>query len=148
MVAAATVFRVIQRDVRVLQQLLGIRAVFRIDADTDARAGKHSDAVEIEWNYERPANSIRDRVDHLCVGQHVRDDHELVSAHSNNDIVRGDGGAQAVGDSHQQLVAGPMTQRVVYILEMIQVYVQKSQAALIARGALDQSGQQLLQIHA
>ncbi len=57
-------------------------------------------------------------------------------------------GAQPVSDRQQQLVAGGMSERIVDVLEMVEVDVQERHVARIAGGALDEPGQQLLQIHA
>ena len=106
MVATTTVFRVIQRDVGMLQELLCIRAVFRIHADSNTRGGEHGHTVEVERHYQGAANSIRDRVNYLRIGQRARHDDELVTAHPYHNVVGGDGGAQTVRDCRQQLVAG------------------------------------------
>ena len=51
----------------------------------------------------------------------VDQDPELVAAQAGREVVLADAGAQALGDHHQQLVAGGVTHRVVDVLEVVQV---------------------------
>ena len=87
----------------------------------------------------------------------VLQDHELVAAEARDDVGVAHGAAQPVGDRAQQLVAAGMAERVVDLLELVEVdevhgaravgarrFVTRARPSGRGRGAVGQSGQRIV----
>jgi hypothetical protein len=141
--AAAGGLGVVHRQVGVAQQLLGARAVARVERDSHARRHEHVGA-DRERGRERLDHVARrlggvDRVAHL--GQHHR---ELVAAQPRHDVRLAHAAAQARRRLHQQLVAGGMADAVVHVREAVEIDEQHRERAAAALGRRHRA-RQLLQ---
>ena len=63
------------------------------------------------------------------IGLELAHHHELVAAHPGHEVLFADGAAQQVGGVHQHGIAGNVAERVVDLLETIEVDVEDADAA-------------------
>ena len=131
--AAAVRLGAVERHVGVLQQRIGADARRR---HGDADAGADLDQMIVDLvalaqaidDAARQAGGVLVRLDVLL------EHHEFVAAEPRHEILRPQHFAQAVGDRAQQLVAAGMTQRVVDLLELVEIDEQQRRQ-LLARHA-------------
>ena len=157
---AAELLRVIHRDVRVLQELLGIVRIVGIDADADR--GRHVDVVLLDL--ERLGDGVeqlpRDPSQHRGLVEVLDDDHELVAAEPGQEVGVAQRGGERRAHALQELVADPVAERVVDVLEAVEVDEQHADAAaaalrlrdrlrepLVQQQAVGQSGQRVARGH-
>jgi len=117
--AAARFLRSVQGDVGTLKErALGV-AVLREKADADARGDTDGMAVEVDRRDERAADAIGDskRIRRACV-QH---DRELVAAQARRSLVDRQCRTDPGRDRAQQEIAEPVAERVVHILEVVEI---------------------------
>ena len=83
---APELLRAVHRDVRVLQQLLGVVGVVRVDADADRR--RHVDVVllDLERLRDRVEQLLRDAAEHRGLVEVLDDHHELVAAETREQV--------------------------------------------------------------
>ena len=119
-VVPAALLGAVEGDVRVAQERVGIRAVIREEADSDAR--RHGQPLGV--GHER----CGDRVEHLAgEGRDVllldvrEEEDELVAADARDGVAGPDAAAQARSDLPEDLVADAMAHRVVHGLEAVEV---------------------------
>ena len=148
MIAAAAILGVIERDIRVFEQLLRVGGVVRIHTDADARGDGQADPVDLQRNGECRADALRDAVDELRIRQQGGHDDKLIAAHAYDDVVRSDRGTQTPRSGRKQLVPAAVAERVVDVLEMIEVHVQQRKARVVAARSHQQPRQQALQMQA
>ena len=111
----------VERHVGVLEQEIGVAAVARRQRDADAGADHHLVAADLEGLGKACDDALGERAGLLGVAQGVLQHHELVAAEAGDDVGAAHGRAQAVGGHAQQLVAAGMAQRVVDLLELVEV---------------------------
>ena len=157
---AAELLRAVHRDVGVLQELLGIVGVVGIDADADRR--RHVDVVllDAERLRDRVEQLLRDAAQHRRIVEILDDDHELVAAEARQQVGLAQRGRELARDALQELVADPVAERVVDVLEPVEVDEQHADAtaaalrlrnrlrqALVQQQAIGQSGQRVARGH-
>ena len=136
LVAAATVLLcLIERDVGLAQQVVGIRAGVGRHCDADACADEHL----VAHQQERPAEVIQQLGAQILGGADVPDvdqyDGEFVAAEAGNGVDLPDAGFEAARGLAHQFVAGRVAERIVDGLEAVEVDVeQRDPAALALRG--------------
>ena len=136
--AAAELLCRIQREVGVHEQVLGVVGVDRIDGDAGAGARKDRGAVEIDRLVDARKDALGDAVDVLA-GAGARQDHdELVAAEPDAEVRGAAGIAHALGGHDQHVVAGGVAERVVDLLEAVEVELQHGQPLAAPVRALDQ----------
>ena len=106
----------------------------RVEGDADRGADAHADLVDDERLVQRPLEQLGAVDRGLVVGRHDHDA-ELVAAEAGEQAGVADHGPEPVGDQSEQLVAGVVTERVVDLLEAVEVDDHHGDRA---RGHLDQ----------
>ena len=145
---APAILRRVERKIGVLQDFIGIRTVVRRDRNTDAGSGRHLMIAEIERLAKRFSDSLgqssglRNRI---C---HVLDNRELIAAEPGDQGGFSHASTQARRDGLQQDVSCRMSERVVDLLETVEIEHQNRQ--LGSPSARDCKGvfQPLLEQHA
>ena len=139
--AAAGPLGAVHRDVGALQQHARLVAVLAGERDADARGQRHGHLGQVERLLEAGQQLARDgaRLDRrVQVGQA---DRELVAAQPRDRVGPAQRGAQPLGDLAQQQVAGVVAERVVDVLEAVEVEQQQADVGPVAVGG----GQRLLE---
>lgn len=113
--------RPIERDVGVPQQVAGRAAVLGRQGDADAAAGTHRLLLDRERFRERTQEPPGEREGLLRLREVGNEDRELVAAQSREDVARAQLGAQPRRGDAQELVAGGVTERVVDVLETVEI---------------------------
>src|SRR5204863_244168 len=130
--AAAGLFGDVHGNVGAAQRRARVVTVYRIHRDADRRAGLDSVIADREGTFERREYLSRGR-DHvvgmLGVGA---DDRELVTAESRDGVGRPQHALQPRSDFLQQRVATVVPERVVDVLEPIEVEQQDAEHRLVA----------------
>ena len=139
--------RRIQREIRLLQQRLGIGAMLRREGNSDAGPDADPLAVEIEGLLDQPDDPERERDGTLALVLLVfLDDGEFVAAQTRQHVGIAKRRSQPLRDFDKQLVAGRMSQRVVDILEFVEVEHQHGKSGAVAlqplRGVVELFGEQ------
>jgi hypothetical protein len=120
----------VQRHVGVAQQVVGRRLL--ADRDADAGRDEHTPAAG-GVHLDRLAKHLQKALGHQLGSdverRRVEEDDELVSSHPPNGIALPHHTGQARGDRAQQLVTGRMTERVVDLLEAVDVDVERCRGA-------------------
>ena len=142
---AAEVLRAVHRDVGVLQELFRIVGVVGIHRDADRR--RHVDVVllDLERLRDRVEQLLRDAAEHRRIVEILDDHHELVAAQAREQIGLAQRAGQRRGHPLQELVADAMAERVVDVLEAVEVDEQHADAMAAALGLRDRLRQALVQ---
>ena len=121
-------------DVGALHQRLDVAAVLGEHRDADAGAHEQRQAVEAERLLDRAGQLDGDLLGLLDRGAGRQQDGELVAADAGDQLGAGDAGLQAGADLAQQPVAGLVAERVVELLEVVEVDQQQRQLGLRLAG--------------
>ena len=118
--AGARLLGLVHRDVGALQQRVGVGAVLRAERGADARVHHDLEPVDLERVLERDADPAPDlgRARQPGAGQQQR---ELVAAEPRDEAVRRRPPPAGAGRAGQQPVAGVVAERVVELLEAVEV---------------------------
>ena len=157
--AAAVALGAIERKIGVAQKLVGISPVRGTHGDADAGADDHLLAVDLVGLAQRIDDAQRQRggVDRLR--DRCLHDGEFVAAHARDRVGLADASPQPRGDHLEELVAGGMAQRIVDVLEEIEVEQmhghdvvafdarQRQLQPLVEQHAVGQAGQRVVQRH-
>ncbi len=118
---AAAFLRTVHRDVGVFHQLVGVVAVVGVDRDPDRRRDELFVSVDGQRLIDRRDDPLRQRVEsrrrRVAGDQHD----ELVAAHARYQAVAADHAGEPVADRAQQTIAERVAERVVDVLETIEV---------------------------
>ena len=128
---AAGLLGLVHRRIGLLHQRIVIGRIVGVDADAHADGNRHLPVVDPQRRRQRFGDVGGDQrgARRIAVRQH---DDELVAAQSPQQVGRLDAGAQPFGKLDQQRVARRMSQRVVDVLEVIEV--EEYQGELFFRG--------------
>ena len=142
---APELLRAVHRDVGVLQELLGIVGIVGVDADADRRG--HVDVVLLDLERLRDGveQLLRDPAQHRRLLEVLDDHHEFVAAEAREQVGLAQRRRQRLGHALQQLVADPVAERVVDVLEAVEVDEQHADAAAAALRLRDRLRQPLVQ---
>ena len=124
--------RVEQRDGRVGRAHLR-EEVVRGHRDTDARTGLDLDAVQHERSGDGGADAFRDVECDVVVENPLAEHHELVAGDACDGVVRSRGVRESLRDGDDQLVTDCVADRVVDVLQLVEV--DEEHRHLHARGA-------------
>ena len=134
LVAGAHALGLVHRDVGALQQAHGVAGVGGEQRDADAGVDVDADAADGEGVLERRAQPQPGGARRRLVAR-LEDDRELVAAEARERVVVAQELLQARADLAQHLVAGVVAERVVELLEAVEVDQQQRQLAVaLGRG--------------
>ena len=137
-VAAAELLCRIERQVGMHEQVLGVVGVDRIDGDAGAGARKDGGALEIDRLVDARQDALGNAVDVLA-GAGARQDHdELVAAEPHAEVGGAAGFAHALRGDDEHIVAGRVAERVVDLLEAVEIELQHGEPFAAPVRALDQ----------
>ena len=147
-VAGVRVLGGVHRDVGVLEQRLGVLAVLGVERDADARLDLDGELVELEPLGDRLAHA-RAGLDRGVGPADVGDQHrELVAAEAGDGVAGAQSRGQPRADRAQQQVAVVVAERVVDLLEAVEVDHQHGDLRGVARGELDRLVHAVVEEHA
>jgi hypothetical protein len=143
--AAVLTLGVVERDVRVLGQRLHVVAVLRVDRDADAARGAHRLAGQLHALRGQLEDALCDPARILRREDLRYQECKLVAAEASHVraralLIRGalpasEALAQPLGEDPEQLVAGGVAERIVDLLEAVEVHVEEGESvALLLRG--------------
>ncbi|MNM59370.1 hypothetical protein D3C81_706210 [compost metagenome] len=157
---AAVALGLVQRHVGVAQQLLGLVAVIRRNGNADAHPHRELVPLDLERRADRVDQALRSvacGLPALQAGQHHG---KLVAAQAGQGVVFAQLAAQALAQRAQQFVAKGVAQRIVDVLEVVQVQAQgggqlgvlavthqRLAQAFVEQGAVGQPGQRIVVRH-
>ena len=129
---------VVHRGVGAAEHVLD--ALVALFEQRDADAGRDVDDAPVERGRrdQRLLNPRDGRVDRRRVGAVVEQHAELIAADAPDDVARPHGVLQAVRDDAQHRIAGQVAQRVVDLLEIVEVEEQHRAGAVGRVARLDQ----------
>ena len=137
-IAAAELLGGIEREIGMDDQVLGVVGIERIDGDAGAGARMDRGAVEIDRLVDARQNAPGDHIDVLA-GAGARQDHdELVAAEPHAEVGGAAGVAHALRGDDQHIVAGGVAERVVDLLEAVEIELQHGEPLAAPVRALDQ----------
>lgn len=132
--------------VGLLHQRVDVGGMIGIEADADADRHRHRLRADPQGCRERIGDPGRDAIGGLGVTLREQDD-EFVATEPSQHVLGSDLLAQALGELDQQLVAGGVAERVVDVLEMIDV--EEGQRDMTAvRAGIDRRRDQVAQLRA
>jgi hypothetical protein len=118
----------IERQIGVLEQLIGVDTVAGRNRNADAGIDHDLDVIEVVGQRNGVAQSPGKPLGVGWLRDPGLDDRKLVSAQSGHQVGFSDAIAQAVCDCSQQVVADRMPQGVVDILEVVEIEVEHGQS--------------------
>ena len=130
---AALGFRLVEREVGVAHELVGVAGVLRRQRDADRGADDDLASIDVVGLGERQKNAVR-QDGGLVALVHVGNlDHcELIAAESRDDVEVAHQAAQPVSDRLQERVADRMPERIVDRLEAVEVEHQHRERLAVA----------------
>ena len=131
---------VVQRDVRIPQQLSARRAIADGDADAGVHHQRHRDALELERLAHHIEQSLGDELWRRIELGIVDQDDELVTTHPADRVGIAQRARQPRGNGDEQPVAGLVAEGVVDVLEVVEVDEQRRPCRPVALAA----GEELL----
>ena len=130
-----------------LHQLIGILPVLRTDRDADRGGNGEMMSPDIHALLEADANLLGDPERCGAVGAGAKDD-EFVTPETRDMAAPFQQGGKPLHHRHQQRVADHMAERIVNILEAIEIHPQDSQRILLILIGIEQFAQAHLHRHA
>ena len=110
-------------------QVVGVVGVDRIDGDAGAGARQDGGALEADRLVDARHDALGDHVDVLGGAGALQDHDELVAAEPHAEVGGAAGLAHALRGHHQHIVAGGVAERVVDLLEAVEVELHARPAA-------------------
>ena len=144
---AAFVLGAIERHVGIAHDIGGAAVRAAID-DGDADAGADDDVVAADGigRAQRRDDAVRGLLQGRRVGAERGNDREFVAAEPRHDILAAQGSAQPECDVADEFVADRMAERVVHVLEMIEIDIEHGRRRSAALDVLDHRLQALAEI--
>ena len=139
---------VVHRDVRAADQRADVRPVVGRQRDADARAELDGDAADLERALERVEQPERELGRGAAVGQVAQQHGELVAAEPGQGVAAAQRLAQPGGDLPQQRVALVVAQRVVDLLEAVEVDQQQADELAAVAGRAGGAAHALVEVRA
>ena len=121
----------VHRDVRTMDQIGGIQSVFRGQRDANACADVQTGGADVDRLFEQRGDASSHGRGLEGIGP-VEKDGELVAAQAGHQIVATDNLADTRADLAEQRVPGLVPERVVDLLEVIEVDKQEGQPASLS----------------
>ena len=130
---AAFVFGAIERHVGVTQNVAGIVGAAVDHGDADRGADDDVVAVDRVGRADRGDDAPGDRLQRIGIRGAGGDDGEFVAAEPGDEIVAAHDAAEALRDVENQLVADVVAERIVDVLEVVEVDVEHGRRRAAAR---------------
>ena len=143
--AAARGLGPVHREIGVLQQGLRALAVGREQRDPEARARLPDPGREPEGTIELARDLVGDQGRRLGVGQVREDQRELVAADPGHGVALAQGRAHPLADLLEHVVADPVAEGVVDLLELVEVDQDDREQAAVAPAARHRLAQAVLE---
>ena len=137
LLAAAAVLGVVHRDVGVLDQLLDVLSVARVERDADAGRDRHVASVEVHGFRQRMPDLLGDPGQLLRRADAFDDHRELVAAQPRDRIHLAQESLEALRHDLEHPVAGGVSEGIVDLLEAVEVEEHQPDHGLLAFGAAD-----------
>jgi hypothetical protein len=135
----------IQSEVGIAEQLLGAGAIARIDRQPDADLDVDLPGTDRERRVERAQRALRQLLRAVLDFGAADHDRELIAAQAGHKAGPRERGAQMAGDGAEHLIAAGMAERIVDLLELVDVDHQQRHLALLRGGGGEPGGQILVQ---
>jgi hypothetical protein len=136
--AAAQLLGRVEREVRMDEQVLGVVGIDRVDGDAGAGSRQDRRALEVDRLVDVARDALGHHVDVFGGAGALQDHDELVAAEPDAQVGGAAGVPHALGGQHQHEVAGRVAERVVDLLEAVEVELQDGQPLAAPVRALDQ----------
>jgi hypothetical protein len=118
--------------------------ILRVDGDADAaRDMQLGTADVVRLADQADQTTLDDLTDLLDVGDAVEDDDEFVAAHATHRVAAADATLQLAGHRPQEAVADVMAERIVHVLEAVEVDEQHGDPPLVTFCLLQRHAQAL-----
>ena len=137
----AQLLRVVHRGVGVLQERLRIVAVLGVHGVAEARTHQHLVAVDREGAHHVVQDLLRHAVGAAVALQVLEDDHELVAREAHEQVALPKRAADPAREVLQELVAHAVAERVVHVLEVVEIQEKHRDAVPVALGARQRRGE-------
>jgi hypothetical protein len=121
---AALVLGAIERHIGVAQNIAGVLDAAVDDGNADRSADIDAVPADDEWRADRRENAFGYCLQRIIVRGAGHDDGEFVTAEAGNEIVVAHGLTQAPRDVENELVADMVAERIVDVLEMIEIDIE------------------------
>ena len=145
---AALVLGAIERHVGVAHDVGGAADMLVDDRDADRGADHDGLVADGVGRAERGDDAVGDRLQGGVVGAGRGDDGELVAADAGDQVVAAQGAGEALGHVADELVADRVAERVVDVLEMIEIDVEDGRRRAALAHLLDRRFEPLAEIDA
>jgi hypothetical protein len=132
--ATHILFRLIHGGVGDLDEELGVFSVDRILGYADTARSHQFVTIDLIWFCQSGQEFANHALDVALAANGRKGDDELISTEAPNDVAFAQGLAQALRNGLQELVPDVVANRIVHLLEMIEVEHEDGDAALIATG--------------
>ena len=109
------------------QQAVSILSVLGVDGGSEAGGDDRGSTGQDDGALERALNRVDAVADGAVIGERGGEDNELVSAKAGEGVGRVEGVAEVAGDLAQDLVAGMVSERIVDLLEAVEVEQQQGE---------------------
>jgi hypothetical protein len=118
---SATVLGLIHRDIGVLEQVVGVDALFRVGADSDADGDGNLPVSRFEGCGEGRYDLGRDWFSLLTTVQILKKNDEFIAADARHGVGLAHEGDEAFRDPAEQLISGHVAQGIIHFLESVEI---------------------------
>ena len=120
-IASAFFLRVVHGRIRSAHQTFGIGAIVRVEADADAGIDMQFMVIHDERRSQRIQHLLRDQCGIVAAGQQRQAQHEFIAAETGYTIAFTQTLLQAICHQLQHAITDLVSERIVDVLEMIQI---------------------------
>ena len=123
-IAASARLCAVERDVRVLEQGVRLHAVLRCERDSDACADGHLVTIEVEWLRQLLDDASGQLAGRFGLHAGSLQEDEFIATDARHGVAFAEIAEQPLGNLLQQQVPGPVAERVVDVLEAVEIDAQ------------------------
>ena len=145
---AALVLGAIERHVGVAQNVGGVAGAAVDHRNADRGADDDVVAADHVGRADRGDDAAGDRLERIGIGLAMGDDGEFVAAEAGHQILAAHDAAQPLGDVENELVADVMAERIVDVLEVIEIDVEHGRRRAAGAHVVDHGFEPLAEIDA
>ncbi|HET8977689.1 MAG TPA: hypothetical protein VFN87_05985 [Solirubrobacteraceae bacterium] len=143
----AVALAVVHGDVGALDKRLGADPVAGVHGDAHRGLDRERQRLHIHRPLQRGGDPLQHGHGVIAPAQTGQEQAELVPAEAGDGVGGADGVADAAADLDEQLIPGGMTERVVDLLETVEVHERHGQLGAAALGVADRLGDALAEQH-